>query len=178
MDGEILSRDAIVRKVLSDAAYGKVLLEPVTSRQGEELVPAGSEVNNQVLDALVQADPEEIVIRPILTQTETKRLLQGVIFVRRLREEPTWKPVIHGITKAALATDSFLSAASFQQTAQVLAGAAVRGDMDSLKGLKENVIIGHLIPAGTSFDSYKDVDVIENEAGPEGDPGEEPPLAV
>ncbi|HRV71827.1 MAG TPA: DNA-directed RNA polymerase subunit beta' [Thermovirgaceae bacterium] len=178
MDGEILSRDAIVRKVLSDVAYGKVLLEPVTGRQGEELVPAGSEVNNQVLDAMVEANPEEIVIRPILTQTETRRLLQGVTFVRRLREEPTWKPVIHGITKAALATDSFLSAASFQQTAQVLAGAAVRGDMDSLKGLKENVIIGHLIPAGTSFDSYKDVGVIENETDPEGEPGNEPPLAV
>ncbi|MDO9508131.1 MAG: DNA-directed RNA polymerase subunit beta' [Thermovirgaceae bacterium] len=161
IDGEILSRDAILRRVLSEVAYTKVLLEPVKNRLGEEVAGTGSEVNSQVLDALVSADPEELVLRPIFTQAETKRLLQRVGFVRRLREEPTWKPVIHGITKAALATDSFLSAASFQQTAQVLAGAAVRGDVDKLKGLKENVIIGHLIPAGTSFEAYRDFDLVE-----------------
>ncbi len=147
MDGEILARDAVLRRVLSEVAYTKVLLEPVRNRMGEDVAGSGTEVNNQVLDVLVSADPEELVLRPIFTQSDTKRLLQRVSFVRRLREEPTWKPVIHGITKAALATDSFLSAASFQQTAQVLAGAAVRGDVDKLKGLKENVIIGRLIPA-------------------------------
>ena len=161
IDGEILSRDAILRKVLSDIAYGKVLLEPVKDRKGEVVADAGSEVNSQVLETLLAADPDEMVLRPIFTQSETKRTLQRVTFVRRLREEPTWKPVIHGITKAALATESFLSAASFQQTAQVLAGAAVRGDVDKLKGLKENVIIGHLIPAGTSFEDCKDIIVRE-----------------
>ncbi|WP_245522712.1 hypothetical protein [Thermanaerovibrio velox] len=81
--------------------------------------------------------------------------------MRRLRELPTWKPVLHGVTKAALATDSFLSAASFQQTAQVLASAAVRGDVDRLLGLKENVIIGLLIPSGTGIDKYRKVKVHE-----------------
>jgi DNA-directed RNA polymerase subunit beta' len=166
-DGEILSRDAILRKVLSDVAYGKVLLEPVKDKKGDVVVDSGSEVNSQVLEALLSADPDEMVLRPIFTQSETKRTLQRVTFVRRLREEPAWKPVIHGITKAALATDSFLSAASFQQTAQVLAGAAVRGDVDKLKGLKENVIIGHLIPAGTSFWNCKDIDVRETVVAPE-----------
>jgi DNA-directed RNA polymerase subunit beta' len=167
VDGEILSRDAILRKVLSDVAYGKVILEPVKDKKGDVVVDSGSEVNSQVLDALLSADPDELVLRPIFTQSETKRTLQRVTFVRRLREEPTWKPVIHGITKAALATDSFLSAASFQQTPQVLAGAAVRGDVDKLKGLKENVIIGHLIPAGTSFWSCKDIDIHEAVVAPE-----------
>jgi len=161
IDGEILSRDTVLRRVLSETAYTKVLLEPVRNSIGEDVAGAGTEVNNQVLDLLVSANPEELVLRPIFTQSDTKRLLQRVSFVRRLREEPTWKPVIHGITKAALATDSFLSAASFQQTAQVLAGAAVRGDVDKLKGLKENVIIGHLIPAGTSFEAYRDVELTE-----------------
>ncbi len=179
IDGEILSRDAVLRGVLSDTAYTKVLLEPVRNSLGEEVAGAGSEVNSQVLDALVSADPEELVLRPIFTQSETKRLLQRVSFVRRLREEPTWKPVIHGITKAALATDSFLSAASFQQTAQILAGAAVRGDVDKLKGLKENVIIGHLIPAGTSFEAYRDFDLVEvSPPTAFGTPDEESPLAV
>src|SRR5438067_13922652 len=63
-------------------------------------------------------------------------------------------PVLLGVTKAALATDSFLSAASFQHTIKVLAGAAIEGKEDPLYGLKENVIIGKLIPAGTGYWSY------------------------
>ena len=66
-----------------------------------------------------------------------------------------------GVTKAALATDSFLSAASFQQTAQVLAGGAVRGDIDHLQGLKENVITGLLIPAGTGLKKYLSTSPVE-----------------
>ena len=87
--------------------------------------------------------------------------MQRVSFVRRLSEEPQWRPVVHGVTKAALATDSFLSAASFQQTAQVLAAAAVRGDVDTLAGLKENVIIGLLIPAGTGVERHRKVEITE-----------------
>ena len=62
---------------------------------------------------------------------------------------------------AALATDSFLSAASFQQTAQVLAASAVRGDVDELVGLKENVIIGLLIPAGTGIERHRKIEITE-----------------
>jgi DNA-directed RNA polymerase subunit beta' len=65
--------------------------------------------------------------------------------------------VLLGITKAALATDSFLSAASFQETSRVLTEAAIRNKRDYLVGLKENVIIGKLIPAGTGTKSYKNV---------------------
>ena len=65
-------------------------------------------------------------------------------------------PVLLGITKAALSTESYLSAASFQHTIKVLAGAAIEGQVDPLHGLKENVIIGKLIPAGTGFDAYQD----------------------
>jgi DNA-directed RNA polymerase subunit beta' len=62
-----------------------------------------------------------------------------------------------GITKASLATNSFLSAASFQETTRVLTDAAIKGKVDPLIGLKENVIIGKLIPAGTGMDCYNDV---------------------
>ena len=62
-----------------------------------------------------------------------------------------------GITKASLATDSFLSAASFQETTKVLTEAAIKGKVDHLIGLKENVIIGKLIPAGTGMRKYRDV---------------------
>jgi DNA-directed RNA polymerase subunit beta' len=65
--------------------------------------------------------------------------------------------VLLGITKAALATDSFLSAASFQETTRVLTDAAIKGKVDPLLGLKENVIIGKLIPAGTGMMRYRSV---------------------
>ena len=62
-----------------------------------------------------------------------------------------YDPVLLGITKASLATESFISAASFQETTRVLTEAAVRGTRDNLRGLKENVIVGRLIPAGTGL---------------------------
>ena len=64
-----------------------------------------------------------------------------------------------GITKASLQTESFMSAASFQETTKVLTEAAIHGKVDYLRGLKENVIIGKLIPAGTGMDCYKGVGV-------------------
>ena len=74
-------------------------------------------------------------------------------------EFATASPVLLGITKASLATDSFLSAASFQETTKVLTEAAIKGKIDPLQGLKENVIIGKLIPAGTGMSMYKDINI-------------------
>ena len=74
-------------------------------------------------------------------------------------KEATFTPVLLGITKASLATDSFLSAASFQETTRVLTDAAIKGKVDPLLGLKENVIIGKLVPAGTGMKCYSDVDI-------------------
>ncbi|MCI9449138.1 MAG: DNA-directed RNA polymerase subunit beta' [Clostridiales bacterium] len=74
-------------------------------------------------------------------------------------KEATSEPVLHGITKASLLTDSFLSAASFQETTKVLTEAAIRGKVDHLMGLKENVIIGKLIPAGTGMERYRNIEV-------------------
>ena len=75
--------------------------------------------------------------------------------------------VLLGISKAALQTESFLSAASFQETTKVLTEAAIKGKVDHLLGLKENVIIGKLIPAGTGMQCYSDMDVIEADTGEE-----------
>jgi len=74
-------------------------------------------------------------------------------------EPATAKPVLLGITKASLVTDSFLSAASFQETTRVLTDAAIKGKVDNLMGLKENVIIGKLIPAGTGLARYRNLKV-------------------
>jgi len=73
----------------------------------------------------------------------------------------TFKPLLLGITKASLATESFFSAASFQETTKVLTEAAVQSKTDFLRGLKENIIIGHLIPAGTGMERHRRLEVID-----------------
>ena len=113
---------------------------------------------------LAARNPLKVWVRAANTKPETCHLIRDYTFVQRMREFPECKPFIHGITKAALATDSFLSAASFQQTAQVLAGAAVKGEMDPLSGLKENVIIGHLIPAGTGAEAFRSITYAKQKA--------------
>ena len=84
-------------------------------------------------------------ISPIRTE---KYILEG-------KTPATGRPVLLGITKASLETDSFLSAASFQETTRVLTDAAIKGKEDPLIGLKENVIIGKLVPAGTGMMRYR-----------------------
>ena len=75
-------------------------------------------------------------------------------------------PVLFGITKASLSTESFLSAASFQETTKVLTEAAIKGKVDPLIGLKENVLIGKLIPAGTGMPMYRNIEVTDNKGNP------------
>ncbi len=75
----------------------------------------------------------------------------------------TYQPLLLGITKASLSTQSFISSASFQETTRVLTEASVLGMTDHLRGLKENVIIGHLIPAGTGINKYRNIEVIDDE---------------
>ena len=74
------------------------------------------------------------------------------------------RPCLLGITNASLSIDSFISAASFQETTKVLTNAAIAGSRDELRGLKENVIIGHLIPAGTGMKCYRDVKLLREDA--------------
>ena len=85
---------------------------------------------------------------------------------------PTCTRLLLGITKASLATDSFLSAASFQETTKVLTEAAISGKVDPLLGLKENVIIGKLIPAGSGLSQYRQADEIDDEGAVQSDAAE------
>ena len=78
-------------------------------------------------------------------------------------EKATFEPLILGITKASLATESFLSAASFQETTKVLTDASIEGKIDRLLGLKENVIIGKLIPAATGLKRYRNIEIAPSE---------------
>ena len=91
------------------------------------------------------------------------RIAAGEITLRHAESAP----MLLGITKASLLTESFLSAASFQETTKVLTEAAIRGKSDHLLGLKENVIIGKLIPAGTGIGKYRAIEVEDNKVGEE-----------
>ena len=107
----------------------------------------------------------ETVDRTVFLDSNQKSLDAG-------RKPATSEPLLLGITKASLTTQSFISAASFQETTRVLTDAAIRGARDNLQGLKENIIIGHLIPAGTGIYRYNDVEfgpeVEEAEGGDDG----------
>ena len=119
----------------------------------------------------------EIIVRQMLRKVriedagDTDMLPGGLVDIFEFEREnqrvisegghpATAKRVLLGITKASLATDSFLSAASFQETTRVLTEAAIKGKTDPLLGLKENVIIGKLIPAGTGMSRYRDIEII------------------
>jgi DNA-directed RNA polymerase subunit beta' len=95
----------------------------------------------------------ELVDKFVFQEENERVLSQG-------KRPATAKPVLLGITKASLSTDSFISAASFQETTRVLTEAAISGKTDDLRGLKENVIVGRLIPAGTGLNNYTRVEVL------------------
>ena len=122
----------------------------------------------------------EVIVRQMLRKVrisnpnDTDLLLNELVDISRLEEAnekalenggmpATATRVLLGISKAALATESFLSAASFQETARVLTDAAIKGKVDKLVGLKENVIIGKLIPAGTGMKQYRNVTLVNKE---------------
>ncbi|CDZ24776.1 DNA-directed RNA polymerase subunit beta' [[Clostridium] cellulosi] len=108
--------------------------------------------------------PGELLELPQIEE-ENRRIRERIRNGEEGLREATYVPTLLGITKASLATESFLSAASFQETTRVLTEAAIKGKVDPLLGLKENVIIGKLVPAGTGMECYRDVDIeVEEQA--------------
>jgi DNA-directed RNA polymerase subunit beta' len=115
---------------------------------------------------------------------DTEFLIEEVVDKFRFLEEnervltsggraATGRPILLGITKASLSTESFISAASFQETTRVLTEASISGKVDFLRGLKENVTMGRLIPAGTGFEYYRSVRIPADEPPPPPPPSEE-----
>lgn len=148
-----------VRDVLSVENYLLREVQKVYRMQGVEIGDKHIEVMvRQMLRKIRVMDPGSTDILPgtlmdisEFTDKNLKTLVAGDV-------PATGRPVLLGITKASLETNSFLSAASFQETTRVLTDAAIRGKRDSLLGLKENVIIGKIIPAGTGMAKYRNVE--------------------
>jgi DNA-directed RNA polymerase subunit beta' len=98
----------------------------------------------------------EIIDKRRVIEVNQQALVEG-------KKPATYRPILLGITRAALSTESFFSASSFQETTKVLADAAVEGKLDKLEGLKENVIVGRIIPAGTGLARFQKIKLVANE---------------
>ena len=127
----------------------------------------GVKINDKHIGVIIRQMLQKVrVVDPGDTELLEGEQVDRVVFqdingemLRQGRRPATSEPLLLGITKASLSTQSFISAASFQETTRVLTDAAVRGAKDNLVGLKENIIIGHLIPAGTGIYRYKEVEI-------------------
>ena len=119
----------------------------------------GVKINDKDIEVIVRQMLRKVEITDIGDtnllrgeQLDRARVLETNEAAIKQKQQPaTYQPLLLGITKASLATESFISAASFQETTRVLTEAAVKGMRDELRGLKENVIVGRLIPAGTGY---------------------------
>jgi DNA-directed RNA polymerase subunit beta' len=127
----------------------------------------------RISDKHIETIVRQMLQKVIVEDSGDTRFLEGdIVSKAEFREEndramaekgkpATFKPLLLGITKASLTTESFLSAASFQETTRVLTEAAVMGKIDYLRGLKENVVMGHIIPAGTGLARYNGIKVAD-----------------
>ncbi len=159
-----------------DAVYDYIIREVQKVYRGEDV-----EINDKHVECITRQMTRKVRIED---PGDTDLLPGTTVDILELREEnekidarraageellrhAEAAPMLLGITKASLMTESFLSAASFQETTKVLTEAAIRGKQDKLLGLKENVIIGKLIPAGTGLGSYRAVEIEDTEAASE-----------
>jgi len=127
----------------------------------------GVKINDKHIGVIVRQMLQKVkVVEPGDTEFLEGENVDKLVFseineraVKKGGKPSTREPLLLGITKASLTTQSFISAASFQETTRVLTDAAIRGAKDDLLGLKENIIIGHLIPAGTGIYRYHDIEI-------------------
>ena len=165
-DGPVSPHDILKIKGLVEAQ--QFILESVQQVYREQ----GVAVNDKHIEIIVKQMFQKIKIKEagdsLFLEEELidKKIVEreNGILISKGKRPATYEPVIQGITKAAVNTESFISASSFQETTKVLANAAVEGKTDRLEGLKENVIIGKKIPGGTGFKDYKYLDAtLKNE---------------
>jgi len=175
MDGPVNPHDIL--RIKGEKELAKYLVDEVQ----EVYRLQGVEINDKHIEVIVRQMLKRVRVKDF---GDTKFLLDDIVEKSVFEEEnervlseggtpAVAEPLLMGITKAALITDSFISAASFQETTKVLTGASIAGKKDYLKGLKENVVVGRLVPAGTGFRKYKDLEVVteagEREFGPKFD---------
>ena len=163
---EVIVRQMMQKVIIIDAGDTSFLTNQSVDRF------AFMEENDNILDKKVVMDPGDsetlksgmiITSRKLRDENSNLKRRDMKIVEVRSAEAAVSKPILQGITQASLGTESFISAASFQETTKVLSEASIRGKADYLSGLKENVIVGHLIPAGTGNRNFLNHIVTSNE---------------
>ena len=168
-----LSPQDVLRLNGLDAAYDYIIREVQKVYRGEDV-----ETNDKHVEVIARQMTRKVKVEDAGDTTLLSGAVADILEVRAENEAieariaagestlrtATTSPILLGITKASLLTESFLSAASFQETTKVLTEAAIRGKVDHLLGLKENVIIGKLIPAGTGLECYRDIEIEDAKA--------------
>ena len=160
-DGPVSPHDILKIKGLVEAQ--QFILESVQQVYREQ----GVTVNDKHIEVIVKQMFQKIKIKEagdsLFLEDELidRKVVdkENEILISKGKIPATYEPIIQGITKAAVNTESFISAASFQETTKVLANAAIEGKIDRLEGMKENVIIGKRIPGGTGFKDYRYIDI-------------------
>jgi DNA-directed RNA polymerase subunit beta' len=176
MDGPSNPHDIL--RVLGDKALARYLVDEIQ----EVYKLQGVKINDKHIEVIVRQMLKRVKIREVgdthfLVDDQVEKFVFEEENARVMKEggkPAVGEPLFLGITKASLITDSFISAASFQETTKVLTQAAVAGKVDYLKGLKENVIMGRLIPAGTGLSKYRQLELrVEGYTGEEVPTGSE-----
>jgi DNA-directed RNA polymerase subunit beta' len=147
----------------------KVLQEYLVNEVQEVYRLQGVRINDKHIEVIIRQMLKKVRVEDpgdtefLATQQVDKWVFQkeNTRVIKKGGKPAQATPLLLGITKASLTTESFISAASFQETTRVLTEAATSGKRDELLGLKENVIVGHLIPAGTGFRAHRDIEVVK-----------------
>jgi len=165
--GQQLTEGPIVLQDILRVCGDKVLQEHLVNEIQEIYRLQGVRINDKHIEVIIRemlkkvkivdAGNSDFLPGEAVDKWDFRRENERVI--KKGGKPATASPFLLGITKASLSTKSFISAASFQETTRILADAAVAGKIDNLQGLKENVIVGHLIPAGTGLKKYRDTEV-------------------
>jgi DNA-directed RNA polymerase subunit beta' len=175
MDGPSNPHDIL--RVLGDKALARYLVDEIQ----EVYKLQGVKINDKHIEVIVRQMLKRVKVKEVgdthfLVDDQVEKFVFEEENARVMKEggkPAVGEPLFLGITKASLVTDSFISAASFQETTKVLTQAAVAGKVDNLKGLKENVIMGRLIPAGTGLSKYRPLELwVEGYTGEETTEGE------
>mgnify|MGYP000449498088 FL=1 len=158
-DGRYFSLEGRTLEFLYDNAVGKIVaLDIMDPETGEVIINGGKKITRDDATEICNRHLDLIKVRAN-NKIACINIIENVGFIRRKKFVAVGMPIIQGITQASLSTESFLSAASFQRTTHVLTNASIKGKVDKLYGLKENVIIGNIIPAGTGLNKYGEIEV-------------------
>ena len=159
-DGRFFSLEGRALEHIYNNLVGKVIAQNVIDKKsGDILIVAGEKITKKNANAIYQQNVETVKYRSDNSKEEDISLIEDVGYMKKIKLPAVGMPIIQGITQASLSTESFLSAASFQRTTHVLTNASIKGKIDQLYGLKENVIIGNIIPSGTGLPQYRDVEI-------------------